>query len=60
MKLNKKMILANIFAIAFASNTVAQIKVSLIIQTNVQNAQVYINDSFAGFASPNLSLLIFP
>jgi len=60
MKLNKKIILASLFALAFASNTVAQIKVSLIIQTNVQNAQVYINDSFAGFASPNLSLLIFP
>ncbi|HQL16846.1 MAG TPA: PEGA domain-containing protein, partial [Rectinema sp.] len=60
MKLNKKIILASLFALAFASYTFAQVKVSLTIQANVQNAQVYIDDNLAGYASPNLSLLIFP
>ena len=60
MKSHGKIALASLILLAFASHTFAQVKVSLTVQANVQNAQVYIDDNLAGYASPNLSLLIFP
>jgi len=59
---NMTIVLASFCMLIFAagSDVFAQTKVALTIQTNVSNAQVYINDNLAGYASPTLSILLFP
>lgn len=60
MNIKRKFFLAVLAMLAAGSLVFAQVKVSIIIRSNVSDAQVYLNNNLAGYTSPELNLQVFP
>ena len=58
--MRKRILIAAIAIMALYSPVFAQAKTSLLVQCNQSGAQVFLNDSLAGYTSPDFSALVLP